>query len=113
MQEQSLQEMIYQQMDHFLSKSVNQEGQIRLGEVMEIASWVSAFLIRQRHLQTENMTELEMQGILGAVGNFCHENFQEHFTQAEFDGVAAKTLELLQMTSFDEDAKSYFEKFYA
>jgi hypothetical protein len=112
MQEQTVQEMIYQQMDHFISKSLNQDGQITLKKVMEIASWVSAFLIRQRHVQTEKITEQEMQGILGAVGNFCHDNFKENFTQEEFNVVATKTLELLKLPSFDEDAKSYFEKFY-
>ena len=57
MQEQNVQEMIYQQMDHFISKSLSQDGQISLEKVMEIASWVSAFLIRQRHVQTEKITE--------------------------------------------------------
>lgn len=112
MQEQSVQEMIYAQMDHFLSKSLNENNQVSLGKIMEIASWVSAYVIRQRHVQNGSITEEEMQVVLGTVGNFCHHHFQDNFNQEEFNWVVSKTLELLNTPTFDQDADQYFGQFY-
>ena len=112
MQDMNVNDMIYHQMDHFLAKSTNQNSQVTLSKVMEIASWVSSFTIRQRHIQNGSISEDEMQAALGAVGNFCYEHFKENFTQEEFNLVTAKTLELLKTPTFDQDVQEYFGQFY-
>ncbi|CAM2765272.1 hypothetical protein [Weeksella virosa] len=108
----TVKEMIYQQMDHFLGKAINQDHQITLSKVLEIAAWVSAFVIRQRHIQQGQITEEEMQMVMGSVGNFCHENFHDNFTQQEFNLLSDKILDLLKTPTFDQDAKTYFEQYY-
>ncbi|WP_068599182.1 hypothetical protein ACF3NR_01315 [Vaginella massiliensis] len=112
MQNKSVHDIIYDQMDHFLSKSINENNQLTLSKVMEIASWVSAYNIRQRHLEQGNISEDEMQMVLGAIGNFCYEHFKENFAQEEFNLVTTKTLDLLKTPTFDQDSKDYFEQFY-
>ncbi len=112
MQNLSVNDMIYKQMDHFLGKSINQNSQVTLAKVMEIASWVSAYTIRQRHIQNGNISEDEMQMVLGSIGNFCYEHFKDNFTQEEFNLVSAKTLDLLKTPTFDQDAQEYFGQFY-
>lgn len=113
MQEQntSVQEMIYSQMHHFLQK-VSENGQISFDKVIEIATWTGAYVIRQRHIQNKEISQDEMQMVLGSIGNFCKENFGDNFTKEDFDLLSSKTLELLQKTTFDSDSREYFGQFY-
>src|SRR5690554_903419 len=108
----SLQEMIYNQMNHFLNKSIDQNGQVSYQTVIDIASWTGAYIIRQRHIQNGSISEDEMQLVLGTIGNFCKESFGEDFTQEDFDLLSSKTLELLQKPTFDSDSREYFGQFY-
>ncbi|MCC2590465.1 hypothetical protein [Chryseobacterium sp. MFBS3-17] len=112
MQDMNVHDMIYFQMNHFITKTINQNSEITLSKLVEIASWVSAYTIRQRHLQNGSISEDEMQMVLGAVGNFGHENFPDAFTQEQFAEVSAKALELLKTPTFDEDAPQYFGQYY-
>ncbi len=109
----SVQEMIYSQMNHFLDKSTDQNGQVAYDTVIEIACWTAAYMIRQRHLQTQDVSQDEMQLVLGTIGNFCKENFGDDFTQEDFELVSKRTLELLQSPSFDTDAREFFARFYS
>ncbi len=108
----SVQEVIYNQMNHFLDKSTDQNGQVSYETVIDIAAWTGAYIIRQRHIQNGNVTEDEMQLVLGTIGNFCKENFGDAFNQEDFQTVGVKTLELLRRPTFDTDSKEYFGQFY-
>ncbi len=112
MENMNVQEMIYSQMNHFLDKSTDQNGQVSYETVIDIASWTGAYIIRQRHVQNGNISEDEMQLVLGTIGNFCKENFGDDFTQEDFDTVKSKSLELLQTPTFDSDSREYFGQFY-
>lgn len=105
--------MIYSQMDHFIGKSTDQDGQILYDKVIEIACWTGAYVIRQRHIQTKNVPQDEIQLVLGTIGNFCKENFGDDFTREDFEQVSTKTLELLQSPGFDTDARDFFGQFYS
>lgn len=108
----NVQEMIYSQMNHFIDKSTDQNGQVAYDTVIEIACWTAAYVIRQRHLQTKDVLPDEMQLVLGTIGNFCKENFGDDFTQKDFELVSTQTLELLQSPGFDTDAREFFARFY-
>lgn len=109
----NLQEMIYSQMNHFLDKSTDQNGQVSYETAIDIAAWTGAYIIRQRHIQNGSVSEEEMQMVLGTIGNFCKENFGEDFGQEDFEAVSSKALELLQRPTFDTDSKEYFGQFYS
>ena len=108
----SVQEMIYSQMNHFFDKSTDQNGEVSYDTVIEIACWTAAYMIRQRHLQTQDVSQDEMQLVLGTIGNSCKENFGDDFTQEDFEVISKRTLELFQSPSFDTDARDFFGKFY-
>src|SRR5690606_9363528 len=108
----SVQQMSYNQINHFLNKSSDKNGQISYATVIEIASWTGAYIIRQRHIQNGNISEEEIQLVLGNIGNFCKESFGDDFTQEDFDSVKSKTLTLLQNPTFDADSTEYFKLFY-
>lgn len=112
MENMNVQEMIYNQMNHFLNKSSDKDGQVSYDTVIEIASWTGAYIIRQRHTQNGNVSEGEIQLVLGTIGNFCKEDFGDGFTQEDFNVVKSKTLELLQRPTFDSDSREYFGQFY-
>lgn len=107
----SVQEMIYSQMHHFMQK-VADKGQVTFDKAVEVATWTAAFVIRQRHIQNGQITDTEIQMVLGTIGNFCKENFGDDFTQEDFNLLSIKTLELLKMPTFDSDSKEYFMQFY-
>lgn len=108
----SVEQMIYGQMNHFLDKSTDQNGQVAYDTVIEIACWTAAYVIRQRHLQTQNVPQDEIQLVLGTIGNFCKENFGDDFTEEDFELVTNDTLKLLQSPTFDADSRTFFGKFY-
>ncbi|MFA7445638.1 MAG: hypothetical protein WCY89_06790 [Flavobacteriaceae bacterium] len=113
MQTPTLQEMIYSQMNHFLDKSTDQDGQVSYQTVIDIASWTGAYIIRQRHLQNGSISEEEIQQVLGTIGNFCKENFGDDFNEEDFHAVSSKASELLQRPTFDADSRDYFGQFYS
>lgn len=108
----SVQEMIYNQMNHFLGKSTDTNGQISFEKLLEIATWTGAYVIRQRHIQNKEISQDEMQMVLGSIGNFCKENFGDSFTKEDFELVSSQTLELLKRPTFDSDSREYFGQFY-
>lgn len=113
MQNTTLQEMIYNQMNHFLQKTSENNGQISFDKVIEIATWTGAYIIRQRHIQNGSaVSQDEIQMVLGNIGNFCKESFGEDFTKEDFDLLSSKTLALLQKPTFDSDSREYFGQFY-
>jgi hypothetical protein len=112
MENMSIQEMIYNQMNHFLDKSTDQNGQVSYETVIDISAWTGAYIIRQRHIQNGSVSEDEMQLVLGTIGNFCKENFGDDFGQEDFEAVSSKALELLKRPTFDADSKEYFGQFY-
>jgi len=112
MENMNVQEMIYSQMNHFLDKSTDQNGQVSYETVIDIASWTAAYVIRQRHIQNGSISEDEIQLVLGTVGNFCKENFGDDFAQEDFDLMKSRALELLQKPTFDSDSREYFGQFY-
>lgn len=112
MQNPTVNEMIYSQLNHFLGKSTDANGQISFEKLLEIATWTGAYVIRQRHIQTNNVSQEEIQTVLGSIGNFCKENFGDSFTQEDFELVSSQTLELLKKPTFDSDSREYFGQFY-
>jgi hypothetical protein len=112
MENMNIQDMIYNQMNHFLDKSTDEDGQISYKTVIDIASWTGAYVIRQRHIQKESISEEEIQMVLGTIGNFCKESFGDDFTKEDFDLLSSKSLELLQRPTFDSDSREYFGQFY-
>lgn len=112
MENQTVTEMIHQQMDHFLSKSSSINGEISFSRVIEIGSWIGAYAIRQRHMQEGQITDAEMQMVVAALGEFCHESFGDNFTKDDFAQLQSKIVELLKNPSFDQDARTYFAKYY-
>lgn len=109
----TVQEMLAQQMNHFIKKTVGQDGTISLNKVIEIGGYIGAYTIRTRHIQQGQVSNDEIELVIGTIGNFCHDHFTTQFLQEDFDHLKSRILELLKDPTFDASVKEYFAKFYS
>lgn len=108
----TVQEMLYQQMDHFISLHMAKKPELTVAALIEIGSHIGAYTIRVRHQQQGHIEQEAITGVIGTLGNFCHEYFPEQFHQDDFNRLQAKVLELLNNPGFDRDVQAYFGTFY-
>ncbi|RZK10752.1 MAG: hypothetical protein EOO46_09490 [Flavobacterium sp.] len=107
----TVQELINQQMDHFIGKLIA-KNQISIEKVIEVATHTGAYLIRNRHIQNKGISEEEIAMVLQSLIDFINHNFENQFNQDDFIQVKDKTLELLKNPAFDQDIQEYFKQFY-
>lgn len=107
----NIQELINQQMDIFIGKLIS-KNQLSPEKVIEVASHVGAYLIRNRHVQNKGIAGEEIDLVLQSVFAFIHNNFENQFHTEDFILIKNTTLELLKNPSFDQEIKEYFKIFY-
>lgn len=107
----TIQELINQQMDHFIAKLVSKE-QLSHEKVIEVATNIAAYLIRSRHVQNKGIANEEIDLVLQSVFAFIHANFENQFHTEDFVAIRDSTLELLKNPSFDQEILDYFKPFY-
>lgn len=107
----TVQELINQQMDHFIGKLIAR-NQISIGKVIEVATHTGAYLIRNRHVQNQGISEEEIKLVLQSLVDFINHNFENQFNEDDFILIKDKTLELLRNPAFDQDIQEYFKQFY-
>jgi hypothetical protein len=108
----TVQEMLYQQMNHFIGLTTQKGMALTVAKVIEIGGYIGAYTIRTRHLQQGHIEDEAIHGVIGTLGNFCHEYFPEQFHQEDFNALKTNILELLKVPTFDTDAKDYFATYY-
>ena len=107
----SIQELINQQMDHFIGKLISND-QLSHVKVIEVASHVGAYLIRNRHVQNKGIANAEIDLVLQSVFAFIHTHFENQFHTEDFILIKESTLNLLKNPGFDQEIQDYFKPFY-
>ena len=107
----TIQELINQQMDHFIGKLIS-NNQLSHEKVIEVATHVGAYLIRTRHVQNKGIANEEIDVVLQSVFAFIHTNFENQFHTEDFVLIRDSTLNLLKNPSFDQEIQNYFKLFY-
>lgn len=107
----TIQELINQQMDHFIAKLMS-KNQMSHEKVIEVATHVGAFLIRNRHVQNKGIANQEIDLVLQSVFAFIHTNFENQFHTEDFILIKDSTLTLLKNPGFDQEIQDYFKPFY-
>lgn len=107
----TIQELIQQQMDHFVGL-LAAKSKLQHTNVVDLAAHVSAYLIRTRHVQNQGISQDEMEGLMQAVINYLNDSFHGQFTSEDFIQLRNEILELLKDPGFDQNIQSYFAHYY-
>lgn len=98
-------------MDHFIGKMISKK-QISVEEVLEVSSRTCAYLIRNRHINNQGISEDEINGVMESIAQYLNTNFKNQFLKEDFLELRNHTLELLKNPQFDEEIQEYFKPFY-
>lgn len=107
----TIQELINQQMDHFIGKLIAKK-QLSHEKVIEVATHIAAYLIRSRHIQNKGIANEEIDVVLQSVFAFIHTNFENQFHTEDFILIKNATSNLLKNPGFDKEIEDYFKPFY-
>ena len=106
----TIRDVIYRDMDTLIMAKLKDGNNISIDDLIDISSYLAASLFRTRWQQKGELTEEEVNVVLGNIGDFCNEHFGEFFTQNDFDKIVKISQLLLQKPTFDEDSKTFFEE---
>ncbi|MEG0188344.1 hypothetical protein [Algoriella sp.] len=107
--ELTIRDIIYRDMDTLISAKLQNNGNISMDDLIDISSYLAASLFRTRWQQKGELSQEEVNVVLGNIGDFCHEHFGEYFSQNDFDKIVKISQLLLQKPTFDDESKEYFE----
>ena len=108
--ELTIKDIIYRDLDTLIMAKLKDGDNISINDLIDITSYLAASLFRTRWQQKGELTEEEVNIVLGNIGEFCHEHFGEFFTQSDFDKIVQISQLLLQKPTFDDDSKEFFDK---
>lgn len=103
-----IQQVIEQHLDTLLMQK-SQQGALSLDTIIEIGAYVGAGVLRGRYSAVKEVSQEEINGVFGVIGNFYKRHFEEAFTENEFILLKNKALELVQNTSFDADLEAFMK----
>ncbi len=110
--ELTIRDIIYRDMDTLISAKLQNNGNISMDDLIDISSYLAASLFRTRWQQKGELSQEEVNVVLGNIGDFCHEHFGEYFSQNDFDKIVKISQLLLQKPTFDDESKEYFENIF-
>lgn len=103
-----IQDLIHQNIDALLTAQSNKED-LTLAHIIEIGAYVAAGALRGRFAAEKEVSQEEINGVFGIIGDFYNEHFGEDFTESDFQAMTTQALQLLQRTTFDADLESYVD----
>ena len=106
----TIREVIYRDMDTLVMAKLHNGENISINDLIDISSYLAASLFRQRWKLKGELTEEEVNIVLGNIGDFCNEHFGEYFTQQDFDKIVKISQLLLQKPTFDNDSQEFLDQ---
>ncbi len=107
--ELTIKDVIYRDMDTLVMAKLRNGENISINDLIDISSYLSASLFRQRWKQKGELSQEEVNVVLGNIGDFCNVHFGEYFTQEDFDKIVKISQLLLQKPTFDNDSQEFFD----
>lgn len=76
--------------------------------VVKIGAYVGAAVLRGRFADQKEVTQEEVNGVFGIIGDFCKGSFGgRSFSKVHFKKMTKLALELMQETTFDNDVEAF------
>ncbi|MHC5202614.1 hypothetical protein [Myroides sp. LJL119] len=102
-----IQKLIHQNLDELLYFA-DKKQVLDTHMVVRIGAFVGAAVLRGRYAQTKNVTQEEINGVFGIIGDFFRLSFGgRSFSKVHFKKMTTLALELIQQTSFDQDLEDF------
>lgn len=101
-----IEQLIIQRLDYLLTQK-GETSPLTLDSLIEIGAYVSGGVLRGRFSVTKEVSQEEINGVFGIVGNFFKAHFPEDFTEETFIAMRDKTLALMKETTFDSDLEVF------
>ncbi|WP_267740585.1 hypothetical protein [Myroides injenensis] len=101
-----IESLIHHNLDELLYLA-DQKGILNTDLVVKIGAYVGAAVLRGRYADRKEVTENEVNGVFGIIGDFCKMSFGRSYTKVHFKKMTKLSLELLQETSFDSDLEMF------
>lgn len=105
----TIRDVIYRDLDAMIMAKLRRDQNITIDDLIDMASYLAASLYRARWKQKGELSQDEVNVILGNIGDFCHDHFVDQFTKSDFDKIVKISQLLLQKPTFDDDSKTFFE----
>lgn len=100
--------LIHHNLDELLYLA-DQKGALNTDLVVKIGAFVSAAVLRGRYADKKAVTEEEINGVFGIVGDFCKMSFGRSYTKVHFKKMTTLALELIQKPTFDTDVEVFIQ----
>ncbi len=76
--------------------------------VVKIGAFVAAAVLRGRFAEQKEVTQQEINGVFGIIGDFFRTSFGgRSFSKVHFNKMTSLSLELIQETTFDQDLQEF------
>lgn len=103
----SIEQMIEEDLHHFLSH-LERKNKMNVSNVIELASYISANMMRLIYTKQKSISESEINGVIGIMSNQLHTIFGDSLVHDDYKKIAKTALNFLKNTAFDEQSQNYF-----
>lgn len=100
--------LIHHNLDELLYLA-DKKGVLNTDLVVKIGAFVGAAVLRGRFADKKEVTEEEINGVFGIVGDFCKMSFGRSYTKVHFKKMTTMALELIQEPTFDTDVEVFIQ----
>ena len=100
--------LIHHNLDELLYLA-DKKGVLNTDLVVKIGAFVGAAVLRGRFADKKEVTEEEINGVFGIVGDFCKMSFGRSYTKVHFKKMTTMALELIQEPTFDTDVEVFIK----
>ncbi|MDM1045824.1 hypothetical protein HX004_08020 [Myroides sp. 1354] len=104
--------LIHHNLDELLYLA-DKKGVLNTDMVVKIGAFVGAAVLRGRYADKKEVTEVEINGVFGIVGDFCKQSFGRSYTKVHFKKMTTMALELIQEPTFDTDVEVFIQDLQA
>lgn len=104
-----IQTLIHHNLDELMYLA-DKKGVLDTVVVVEIGAYVAAAVLRGRFSSIKEVSEQEINGVFGIIGDFCKLSFGRSFTKVHYRKMTAQALKLIQEPTFDQDLEMYMAK---
>ena len=107
-----IQTLIHQYLDELLYLADKKEI-LDTNMVVRIGAFVGTAFLRGRYADKKEVTEEEINGVFGIIGDFFKASFGRSYTKVHYRKMIALSLELIRETTFDNDLQEFIESLKA
>jgi len=100
--------LIHHNLDELLYLA-DKKGVLNTDLVVKIGAFVGVAVLRGRFADKKEVTEAEINGVFGIVGDFCKMSFGRSYTKVHFKKMTTMALELIQEPTFDTDVEVFIQ----